>query len=509
MPLYQQASHLVTQTQTCQDIPETFKGLGLSQQLAFCPPKCDTCWYITTPFSFWQERLEKFSPGGDIPSGYEVQMKFASDNGTGPSVAHWMAVYPSMGEISESYTYSDSAWGDLLTNYNGTAISYDSIGNPTNWVDISSLSWEGRELDSITIANSHTVDYTYNSDGIRTRKYEFNGNGQYLYDHNYVLDGSTIVKETVRYSSALNGESTTTLEYYYDESGIASLRYNGTIYYYIKNLQGDVIGILDNSGEAVVEYTYDAWGNILSVTGSLASAVGQANPFRYRGYYYDTETGLYYLNSRYYDPQVGRWINADNTAFLGADGTPLSYNLFAYCKNNPVMGYDPTGHFGLMGAIIATGAIVGGLLGAFSAATTGGNVLEGAIEGCLTGALGAVCGLSFTNPLVAGIIAGAGGAIIDLGTQVATQYLTTQTVDVKKTDPWRAVKVGLQTGIGAAIPAFGNAKVNAVDAFGTALIWAEASTLIVCTDIVVTNTIAAVQSSSSTASRNRRSVAIH
>ena len=80
---------------------------------------------------------------------------------------------------------------------------------------------------------------------------------------------------------------------------------------------------------------------------------------------------------------------------------------------------------------------------------------------------------------------------------------------LKKTDPWRAVKVGLQTGIGAAIPAFGNAKVNAVDAFGTALIWAEASTLIVCTDIVVTNTIAAVQSSSSTASRNRRSVAIH
>ena len=249
------------------------------------------------------------------------------------------------GRNIRTYTYSDSAWGDFLTNYNGTAISYDSIGNPTNWVDISSLSWEGRELDSITIANSHTVDYTYNSDGIRTRKYEFNGNGQYLYDRNYVLDGSTIVKETVRYSSALNGESTTTLEYYYDESGIASLRYNGTIYYYIRNLQGDVIGILDNSGEAVVEYTYDAWGNILSVTGSLASAVGQANPFRYRGYYYDTETGLYYLNSRYYDPQVGRWINADNTAFLGADGTPLSYNLFAYCKNNPVMGYDPTGYF--------------------------------------------------------------------------------------------------------------------------------------------------------------------
>ncbi|MBQ3598908.1 MAG: RHS repeat protein [Clostridia bacterium] len=266
---------------------------------------------------------------------------YTFDN-TGPNVSHWMAVYPVLGEITETYSYSDSAWGDLLTNYNGTNISYDRIGNPTNWIGISSLSWDGRELDNITISNNHTVDYTYNSDGIRTRKYEFNGNEQYLYDHSYVLDGSTIVKETIQYSSAFNGDSTTVLEYYYDESGVTSFRYNGTVYHYIKNLQGDVIGIVNsNNGAIVVEYAYDAWGNILSTTGSLASTVGQINPFRYRGYYYDSETGLYYLNSRYYDAEVGRFINADAYASTGQG--ILGNNMFAYCLNNPAMYVDYNG----------------------------------------------------------------------------------------------------------------------------------------------------------------------
>jgi hypothetical protein len=194
---------------------------------------------------------------------------------------------------------------------------------------------------------------------------------------------------------------------------------------------------------------------------------------------------------------------------LGADGTPLSYNLFAYCKNNPVMGYDSTGHFGLVGAIIATGAIVGGLLGAFSAATTGGNILESAIEGCLTGALGAACGILVSNPIVAVGLAAIGGAAIDFTTQVTTQYIETKSVDMSKIDYGRIVKTGLQTGIGTAIPAFGEGAGNAVDAFATALIWAEASTMIVCADVVVTNIIAAVQSSSRSVPSIRHSVAIY
>ena len=108
------------------------------------------------------------------------------------------------------------------------------------------------------------------------------------------------------------------LYYYYDETGVAGFELNGTVYYYLKNIQGDVINILNSSGQVVVTYSYDAWGKVLSVTGSLASTVGQINPFRYRGYYYDTETGFYYLQSRYYDPVVGRFLNADGTVSKNA-----------------------------------------------------------------------------------------------------------------------------------------------------------------------------------------------
>ena len=104
---------------------------------------------------------------------------------------------------------------------------------------------------------------------------------------------------------------------------------------------GDVMEILDKNGNAVVSYLYDAWGAPISVTGPMASTLGVQNPIRYRGYYYDTETGLYYLQSRYYDPVVGRFLNADG--LLGANGDLMSYNLFAYCSNNPVNMSDPTG----------------------------------------------------------------------------------------------------------------------------------------------------------------------
>ena len=137
---------------------------------------------------------------------------------------------------------------------------------------------------------------------------------------------------------------TDTIWYTYDESGNPiGMELNGTQYYYMKNVQGDVIAILDANGNKVVEYDYNAWGYLRSTTGILASTVGVKNPIRYRGYYYDVETGLYYLQSRYYDPQTGRFINADDTDYLGADGSFASYNLFAYCNNNPVNNSDPSG----------------------------------------------------------------------------------------------------------------------------------------------------------------------
>ena len=120
-----------------------------------------------------------------------------------------------------------------------------------------------------------------------------------------------------------------------------SVSLNGTTYYYVTNLQGDVTAILNSSGTAVVNYTYDAWGNLQSVSGTLASTLGEYNPLRYRGYVYDTETGFYYLQSRYYDPQIGRFINAD--ALVSTGQGLLGNNMFAYCLNNPIVYSDYIG----------------------------------------------------------------------------------------------------------------------------------------------------------------------
>ena len=230
-----------------------------------------------------------------------------------------------------NYTYGDSNWKDKLTGYNGATISYDSIGNPLAYRDGMSFTWQnGRQLASVTKIGT-TTSYSYNSSGIRTSKTVGSTTT------NYTLNGSRVVKETTGSNSVL---------YYYDVYGspVAFRVKNGsanTDYYYYKNVQGDITAIVDSAGQKVVEYTYDAWGKVLSTTGSLASTIGASNPYRYRGYWYDQETGLYYLQSRYYDPQTGRFINAD--VYVSTGQGVLGYNMFAYCLNNPVNGCDPTG----------------------------------------------------------------------------------------------------------------------------------------------------------------------
>ena len=229
-----------------------------------------------------------------------------------------------------TYGYSTSGWKDLLTNYNGTTITYDAIGNPLKWRNATSMTWDKRALQSMTLSDGTAVSFQHNADGIRTQKTVGSTT------HSYVLDGTNIQSETV------TGASNYTLYYIYDVSGsVIGFLYNNLPYYFQKNLQGDVIRILNATGTIVTEYKYDAWGNILSITGTQADTIGQYNPFRYRGYYYDTETGFYYLNSRYYDPQAGRFINADG--IIGANGGIMGYNMFAYCSNNPVMFVDPLG----------------------------------------------------------------------------------------------------------------------------------------------------------------------
>ena len=130
-----------------------------------------------------------------------------------------------------------------------------------------------------------------------------------------------------------SGSSQVKQLYSYDASGqLISVNYNGTEYYYLRNGQTDIVGLMDGSGTKVVEYTYDAWGKLISTTGTLANTLGADNPFRYRGYYYDTETGLYYLMARYYDPEVCRFISAD--VYMSTGQGVLGGNMWAYCGNN-------------------------------------------------------------------------------------------------------------------------------------------------------------------------------
>ena len=173
---------------------------------------------------------------------------------------------------------------------------------------------------------SETWTYTYDADGLRTGR----SNGTKTYS--YVYNGSSLVQMTV---------DNDTLYFLYDATSPTAVIFNGTTYYYATNLQGDIVAILDTNGNAVVEYTYDAWGNHLSVSGTMAGTLGEINPLRYRGYVYDTESTLYYLQSRYYDPEMGRFINADTLASTGQG--VLGNNMYAYCLNNPVRYRDSFG----------------------------------------------------------------------------------------------------------------------------------------------------------------------
>ncbi|WLD94439.1 RHS repeat-associated core domain-containing protein [Alkalihalobacillus sp. AL-G] len=226
-----------------------------------------------------------------------------------------------------SYSY-DTAWKDKLISYEGKAITYDEIGNPLTY-DGYSYAWKfGDQLAGIS-GNGLTTTYKYNADGIRTEK-TVNG-----VTTTYHLDGDLVTYET-------NG----TDEIYYTYSSndkLVSMNLNGKEYFYLRNIQGDITGLADESGTEVVSYQYDTWGKLISITGTLADTVGKKNPYRYRGYRYDSETGLYYLNARYYNPEWSRFINTDS--YGGEIGELLSHNVYAYCVNNPVNNVDPSGHW--------------------------------------------------------------------------------------------------------------------------------------------------------------------
>ncbi len=196
------------------------------------------------------------------------------------------------------------------------------MGNPTSYLG-SSLTWEGKQLKTVG-----STSYAYDENGLRTQK-TVSGTTT-----NYYYNGSVLI-------SLVQGSNT--LLFSYDATGkVSAVNFNGTYYYYIRNGQGDVIKLIDNSGTAQVTYSYDTWGKQISCGGSLANTLGKLNPFRYRGYVYDEETGWYYLQSRYYNPTVGRFLSAD--VMLSTGQGVLGHNTYAYCLNNPSSRTDCSGN---------------------------------------------------------------------------------------------------------------------------------------------------------------------
>lgn len=207
------------------------------------------------------------------------------------------------------------------------------------------MSWQGRQLASAT-GDGKSLSFTYDSEGIRTSKTVDGVKTEYL------LNGTQILAQKT---------GSNTLCFFYDQQGnrVGMADSGNHFYYYLYNLQGDVIALADAStGKLAATYTYDAWGKCVNVRNADGYTIGTANPFRYRGYYYDNETGLYYLNSRYYDAETGRFINADGQLNEGV----LGYNIFAYCENDPVNGSDPNGDMVWWAAAALGGAAFAGII---------------------------------------------------------------------------------------------------------------------------------------------------
>ncbi len=256
---------------------------------------------------------------------------------------------------TDTYTYS-SGWKDQLTSFNGKAITYDAMGNPLSYMGMN-LTWEkGRQLK--TLKKSGTLSqYVYDNDGRRIQKTV----GDKVI--RFYLDGDKII--------AQKEEGGERMDFLYDEKGTPfAFEYQGKMYFYQTSLQGDIIGIVDSEGSQVVVYRYDAWGEVLVSSDASGFGLSQINPLRYRGYYYDQETGLYYLQTRYYDPKVRRFLNADDASVLTKDPEQLTEkNLYAYCDDNPVMYRDDTGMFDIVSGIF--GAVTNVATTYFAAKVTG------------------------------------------------------------------------------------------------------------------------------------------
>ena len=253
-----------------------------------------------------------------------------------------------------NYTY-DNVWKDKLISFGNKTITYDNIGNPLT-IGNMSFTWNGREMltcDWIDVENnSMHADFSYDENGLRHKEIVYKNN---VLDHrlDYVWANNKLISQT--YTEYIGGivDSVNTAKFIYDITGdLLGFIYNDTsTYLYTKNLQGDITHIINSSGTAIVNYTYDTWGvtdiqSSKSSYNTLTEKLKKVSPFAYRGYCYDTDIELYYLQSRYYNPEIGRFINTDDlTIIFFTMNDVIGVNLFAYCENNSVNYKDTNGYY--------------------------------------------------------------------------------------------------------------------------------------------------------------------
>lgn len=305
---------------------------------------------------------------------------------------------------SDTFEYQTGGWRDQLRFYNGQAITYDAMGNPIQYRGMQ-MEWEqGHQLKHITGVGLDMY-CRYNDSGKRIRK-TVNG-----VTTDFYLDGSAILMQMSSDGSRI--------DFFYDDKGnVFAMKYQNEMYFYRKNLFGDILGILDSHGTELVKYEYNSWGKLLNLTDYSPNGLGRRNPFRFKGYYYDEELGMYYLNSRYYDPEVGRFISPDTTDILEVQDDLYDKNLYAYCDNNSVMRIDSSG------AVwhLAVGAVVG--VATQFVADVGIGLATGSSFGEVISSLSLV---DYAAAAIGGAIAASGigfaGAVVANATLGGTTYL--------------------------------------------------------------------------------------
>ena len=381
---------------------------------------------------------------------YDAQGQLATEkNGSGTTFGYTYDTAGNIrsitkdGAVTKSFGYTNPSWPDLLTSVtaNGTTkdILYEgqtrtsdvpSSGNPITYYNGKdyTFTWtKGRQLASATV-DGKQVSYTYDMSGVRTSK-TVNGT-----TYNYTTLSGKVMRQTWGSKS---------LEFVYDDGNqpFAMIYKHGQtteLYYYVLNAQGDVSAILDSSGRLAASYDYDAWGNCTVYDSSAKvltdpTSIANLNPLRYRGYYYDAETGFYYLQSRYYDPAICRFINADTFATTDANGF-LSANMFAYCENNPIMRVDADGEIWnvIAGAVIGAGLEV---LGQLMTGTKFADINWGSVA--MEGALGAVSSLGIpariTSKLGKVAFTAFKDVVIPTTVEVRSQIKTNKRVNYTKT----------------------------------------------------------------------------